>query len=90
MTDHWLKFNKAREVTGCQCGFTATEEPGDLWGDSVVQHLLAAGADQHMRGLRFGALTVVDARCCSHDETWHMGGGACKVPTCPCTEWVAS
>lgn len=38
---HWLLFNEAREVVGCHCGFVA-DESDEGWGDSVVEHLLAA------------------------------------------------
>ena len=40
-TQHWLLFDADHKVTGCRCGFAA--DPGDEgWGDSVVEHLLAA------------------------------------------------
>lgn len=43
MTDHWLKFDDQRRVTGCQCGFTSDLEQTCGWGDDVVAHLIAVG-----------------------------------------------
>ena len=40
---HWLIFNSARQVTGCACGFAADVDSDCGFGDSVVDHLLAAG-----------------------------------------------
>ena len=43
---HWLLFDKARQVTGCACGFRADMEEDCGYGDSVVDHLLVVGRSE--------------------------------------------
>ena len=43
ISNHWLLFNAAREITGCHCGYQADMESDLGWGDSVVDHLLEQG-----------------------------------------------
>jgi hypothetical protein len=40
---HWLVFDNERRVTGCHCGFEADVDSDCGWGDSVVDHIYAAG-----------------------------------------------
>ena len=40
---HWLKFNDAREIVGCQCGEPANPDDHG-WGDSILEHIAAAAA----------------------------------------------
>lgn len=45
VSDHWLMFDAARQVTGCHCGFEADMDSDCGYGDSVVDHLLSVGND---------------------------------------------
>jgi hypothetical protein len=62
---HWLTFAENRDIVGCFCGFTVSEDD-DGWGDSVVKHLLAVGWEEGHAAPRRGDLCG-NPECCPSD-----------------------
>lgn len=90
---HWLKFDDARRIIGCQCGFAADEEEGG-WGDSVLDHIEdavraeAAAEVEALRTDRSEAERVRERRAlAAHIEAHARHGNGCNV--CVGLRWAA-
>lgn len=55
---HWLVFDKGRQVTGCHCGFRANIDSDRGYGDSVVAHLQQMARDEAVEAFLAAPVTV--------------------------------
>ncbi len=59
--EHWLMMDAERRVTGCVCGYVASEDDCG-YGDGTVMHIVAAAYPAIARAVATSAITCGEAR----------------------------